>query len=134
VEEQKLEDQILCASQKDAEVLEELNDLKFKGFCKMLDDTFKWEEEDSLIYFCGKLYIPPDTALRQNIVKSCHDVPTAKHPGQSQTLKLVSRHYWWLCVRSFVMEYVSGCNTCQCNKEGVHQNIGLMPNNVPEGL
>jgi hypothetical protein len=33
-----------------------------------------------------------------------------------------------------VTEYVSGCDTCQRNKTGVHQNIGLAPNDVPEGL
>jgi hypothetical protein len=112
VEEQKMEDWIWCASQKDAEVLEGLNDLKSKGLCKMLDGTFKWEEEEGLVYFRRKLYIPQDTALRQDIVKSCHDAPTAGHPGQSQTLELVSRHYWWPRMRSFVTEYVSGCDTC----------------------
>jgi hypothetical protein len=100
----------------------------------MLDGTFKWEEEDGLVYFRGKLYIPPDTALRRDIVKSCHDAPTAGHPGQSRTLELVSRHYWWPRVRNFVTEYVSGCDTCQRNKAGVHQNVGLAPNDVPEGL
>jgi hypothetical protein len=49
----------------------------------MLDGTLEWEEEDGLVYFRGKLYIPPDVALRQDIVKSCHDAPTAGHPGQS---------------------------------------------------
>jgi hypothetical protein len=49
----------------------------------MLDGTFEWEEEDGLVYFRGKLYIPPDMALRRDIVKTCHDVPTAGHPGQS---------------------------------------------------
>jgi hypothetical protein len=43
----------------------------------MLDGTFKWEEEDGLVYFHGKLYIPPDAALCQDIVKSCHNAPTA---------------------------------------------------------
>jgi hypothetical protein len=33
-----------------------------------------------------------------------------------------------------VTEYVSGCDTCQRNKADVHQNVGLAPNNVPEGL
>jgi hypothetical protein len=133
-EERKLEDQTRRASQKDAEVLEGLNNLKSKGLCKMLDGTFEWEEEDGLAYFRGKLYIPPDMALCQDIVKSCHDAPTAGHSGQSQTLKLVSHHYWWPRVRSFVTEYVSGCDTCQRNKAGVHQNVGLTLNNVPESL
>jgi hypothetical protein len=100
----------------------------------MLDGTFEWEEEEGLVYFCGKLYTPPDLALHWDIVKSCYNVPTARHPGQSQTLELVSRHYYWPCVRSFVTEYVSGCNTCQRNKAGVHQNVGLALNDVPEGL
>jgi hypothetical protein len=82
-EERKLEERIRRASQKDAKVLEGLNDLKSKGLRKMLDGTFKWEEEESLVYFHGKLYIPPDVALRWDIVKSCHDAPTAGHPGQS---------------------------------------------------
>jgi hypothetical protein len=44
------------------------------------------------------------------------------------------RHYWWPCVRSFVMGYVSCCDTCQRNKAGIHQNIGLASNDVSEGL
>jgi hypothetical protein len=81
-----------------------------------------------------KLYIPPDVALHWDIVKSCYDAPTAGHPGQSQTLELVSRYYWRPRVRSFVTEYISGSDTCQRNKAGMHQNVGLAPNNVPEGL
>jgi hypothetical protein len=49
----------------------------------MLDGTFEWEKEEGLVYFRGKLYIPLDTALRRNIVKSCNNAPTARHPGQS---------------------------------------------------
>jgi hypothetical protein len=45
-EEQKLKDQIRRASQKDAEVLEGLNDLKFKGLRKMLDGTFEWVHQN----------------------------------------------------------------------------------------
>jgi hypothetical protein len=115
-------------------VLKGLNDLKSKGLRKMLDGTFEWKKEEGLVYFRGKLYILPDTVLRWDIMKSCHDAPTTRHPGQSQTLELVLRHYWWPRIRSFVTEYVSGCDTCQRNKAGVHQNVGLAPNNVLEGL
>jgi hypothetical protein len=82
-EERKLEDQIRCASQKDAEVLEGLNNLKSKGLRKMLDGTFEWEEEEGLVYFCRKLYVSQDTALCRDIMKSCYNAPTARHPGQS---------------------------------------------------
>jgi hypothetical protein len=59
----------------------------------MLDGTFEWEEEDSLVYFYGKLYISLDIVLHWDIVKSCHNASTAGHPGQSHTLELVSHHY-----------------------------------------
>jgi hypothetical protein len=41
VEEQKLEDWIQCASQKNAEFLKGLNDLKSEGLHKMLNGTFE---------------------------------------------------------------------------------------------
>jgi hypothetical protein len=49
----------------------------------MLDGMIEWEEEEGLVYFRGKLYIPPDTAVHQDIMKLCHNAPTARHPGQS---------------------------------------------------
>jgi hypothetical protein len=48
-EERKMEDRIWRTSQKDAEVLEGLNDLRSKGLRKMLDSMFEWKEEDGLV-------------------------------------------------------------------------------------
>ena len=52
-----------------------------------------WEEEDSLIFYKGKLYILDVCTLRKDIVKSCHDVPLAGHAGKNSTLELVQRNY-----------------------------------------
>ena len=132
-EEVALEERLRKVSQQDAEVLQGLASLKKNGLRKMLDGTFEWEEEDGLVYHRGKLYVPNDVDLRRAIVRSCHDAPTAGHPGQARTLELVSRHYWWPRVRDFVTKYVEGCDTCQRNKAPMHPKTGLTPVDVPEG-
>ena len=46
-------------------------------------------------------------------VKSFHDHETAGHPGKIGTYNAVQQCYWWLGLRTFVKNYVSGCGTCQ---------------------
>ena len=45
----------------------------------------EWEEQDSLVLFRGRVYIPLDTQLRHDIVEAHHDTPV---PGD-QTLRTV---------------------------------------------
>ena len=60
-----------------------------------------------------KNYIPKDTELRRDIVKTFHDHQTARHPGEIGTYNAVRQHYWWPGLRTFVKNYVQGCGTCQ---------------------
>ena len=53
----------------------------------------EWSEEQGLILYQGKVYVPKDHKLRIEIVKLHHDTPTAGHPGQWKTLELVTRNY-----------------------------------------
>ena len=45
-----------------------------------------------------------------------HNSPTAGHPGRDNTLTLVSQHYWWPGMTSWIERYVVGCALCQQNK------------------
>ena len=45
-----------------------------------------------------------------------HNSPTAGHPGRDNTLALVSQHYWWPGMTTWVEQYVAGCALCQQNK------------------
>ena len=45
-----------------------------------------------------------------------HNSPTAGHPGRDNTLTLVSQHYWWPGMNTWVERYVAGCALCQQNK------------------
>ena len=52
----------------------------------------------------------------QQILKECHDVPTAGHPGRDKTIRRVSESYFWPRMRKDVARYVRSCKVCQQHK------------------
>lgn len=59
---------------------------------------------DGLLYHHSRICVPDQVALRQEILRSCHDSPLAGHFGQKRTLQLVDRHFWWEKMRDDVKE------------------------------
>jgi len=51
----------------------------------------EWSEEDGVLRFRGKIYVPQNSDLRRRVVSLCHDTKIAGHPGRWKTLELVSR-------------------------------------------
>jgi len=41
----------------------------------------KWSEDDRVLQFRGKIYVPQNSDLRRQIVLLCHDTKVAGHPG-----------------------------------------------------
>ena len=64
-------------------------------------------------FYKGKNYIPKDTELQWDIVKTFHDHQTAGYPGEIGTYNTVQQHYWWPGLRTFVKNYIQECGTCQ---------------------
>lgn len=93
----------------------------------------EWSEEDDIVLFNGKIYIPKDDQLRYDIVRLHHDTVTAGHPGRWKTLELVTRNYWWPGVSRYVAKYVKGCDACNRNKVFPASPAGrLQPNAIPQ--
>jgi len=67
----------------------------------------KWLEEEGLLWFRGKIYVPQNTDLQRQVVLLCHDTKVAGHPGRWKTLELVSRDYWWPQMSRYIGQYVS---------------------------
>jgi hypothetical protein len=114
-------------------VAEALKSLKAKGPCQLLNGLLEWEEQDRLVYYKKKLYIPNNKELHGNIVKFCHDSPAIGYSGKYGTLELVSSLYWWPQMASFVDKYVLGCEKCQCYKLAQHSKAVLQPQEVSAG-
>jgi len=41
----------------------------------------EWSENDGVLWFRGKIYVPWNLDLRRQIVSLCHDMKVARHPG-----------------------------------------------------
>jgi hypothetical protein len=75
-------------------IAEALKSLKAKEPYQLLNSLLKWEEQDRLIYYKEKIYIPNNKELCGNIVKFCHNFSATEHPSKHSALALVSHLYW----------------------------------------
>jgi hypothetical protein len=114
----------------DEEVVKAVKEMK--GEKKKTIKGDEWIEEQGLILFRGKVYVPKDIELRKEIVRLHHNTSISGHPGRWKTLELVMRNYWWPGISKFVLSYVDGCDTCQRGKSYPEMPAGkLMPNPIP---
>ena len=49
----------------------------------------------------GRLWVPPDEQLRQEILMAHHDMKMAGHLGVEGTLEFVGQKYWWTGIIDF---------------------------------
>ena len=93
-----------------------------------------WEEE-GVVYMKGRIYIPNNNKIREEILKENHDLVDVGHPGQHRMLELLKRTYWWPGIKEDVKKYVQRCFKCQQNKVQ-HQRKAreLYPLEIPQGL
>jgi hypothetical protein len=128
-----LGDRIRWASLREAEVIEGLKSIDKTAPKALTNGTAMWEEDDGFVYYKGRLYVPNDRKLRQDVVKSCHDAILAGHPGKNGTVELVSHYYWWPRMAGFISAYVEGCDRCQRYRKDLHPKALIQPQEVPEG-
>jgi transposase InsO family protein len=93
----------------------------------------EWHEENGLITYNGRLYVPQDKKLRHDIVHTHHDTAMAGHPGRWKTQELVLRNYWWPGISRFISHYVKSCDKCNRAKIYPSAPVGrLAPNSIPD--
>ena len=113
----ELQDKIARSTDLDGNATEALKLLLENGPATMTAGLQDWKLQQSngqnILFYKGKNYIPRNTELRRELVKSFHDHETAGHPGEIGTYNAVRQHYWWPGLRTFVKNYVQGCGTCQ---------------------
>src|ERR687887_818215 len=92
----------------------------------------EWSEANGLLYYRGKIYVPPTSDLRRKIVALNHDSKLAGHPGRWKTLELVSRNYWWPQISRYIGRYTSTCDLCLRTKVLHQPPVGhLDPTPIP---
>jgi len=66
----------------------------------------KWSEDEEVLRFRDKIYVPWNMDLQRRVVSLCHDTKVAGHPRRWKTLELVSRNYWWPQISRYIGQYV----------------------------
>ena len=98
------------------------------------NDGITWKE-DRLVYMEGRIYVPNNKKIKEEILKENHDSVDVGHPGQQRMLELLKRNYWWPGLKEDVKRYVQGCFKCQQNKVLHQRKAGeLHPLEIPQGL
>src|SRR5882724_7899278 len=99
-----------------------------KGLCRE-----EWQEKDGLVLYRGRVYVPPDSQLRHDLVNTLHDSPITSHSGRWKTTDLVPRNFWWPGMGHYIAEYTKGCDLCNHTKNYPSAPAGkLMPNRIPD--
>ena len=75
-------------------------------------DGLTWEE-DGVVYIEGRIYVPNNKKIREEILKENHNSVDVGHPRQQRMFDLIKRNYWWPELKENVKKYVQGCFKCQ---------------------
>lgn len=120
---QTLRDKIKNSKSKDKMVFDALDTILSSGPPSLANALSDWNFDDGIIFRRGKIYIPPDNALRREIVHFIHDAAVADDLGCWKTTELVQRDFWWPGMNVFIKNYVAGCAKCQANKPNTHPTV-----------
>lgn len=83
-------------------------------------------DQQNLLRFRGRVYIPEEDSIRQEIMMRCHDHPLAGHYGHQRSLALLERSYYWPSAKKDMREYCSSCAICQRTKAPRHKPYGQL--------
>ena len=88
---------------------------------------------DGILQFKGRLCIPNDAQLKEQLLFEAHTTPYSVHPGATKMYQDLKEQFWWAGMKKEVAEYVAKCLTCQKVK-AEHQRPGgeLQPLEISE--
>jgi hypothetical protein len=91
-----------------------------------------WAITDGLVHYDGRLYLPPDSPLLQEVLQAVH---VEGHEGVQRTLHQLRREFHFPNMKSVVQDLVRACTVCQRNKpKHLHPAGLLLPLPVPQGV
>lgn len=68
------------------------------------------------VYVGERVFVPPDDAVRLQIMQRTHASASGGHPGRYKTYDLVRRAYFWPHMSRTIAQFVKGCHLCQRTK------------------
>ncbi len=82
--------------------------------------------KDGVIYKDTCIYVPNSKVIKTQLLLECHDTPSSGHTGVAKTTELLTRSFYWPGMHGDVVQYVTTCLQCQCNKPSNSHPSGLL--------
>ena len=90
-------------------------------------------EEDRLLTYKGRIYIPNVADLRRVVMDEIHQALYFGHPGYQRSIATARKQYFWTGMKRDMDEYILRCMKCQQVKVEHQHPAGLLqPFPVPE--
>ena len=81
----------------------------------------------------GRVCVPNDRALKEEILRETHQSKFSIHPGSNKMYRDLKRYYHWVGMKKDVARWVAKCPTCQLVKAEHQVPSGLLQNlPIPE--
>jgi len=81
----------------------------------------------------GRVCVPNDRALKEEILREAHQSKFSIHPGSNKMYRDLKRYYHWVGMKKDVARWVAKCPTCQLVKAEHQVPSGLLQNlPIPE--
>jgi hypothetical protein len=96
----------------------------------------KWNQDDNKLWrtASNRLVIPPDEALRDQVMEACHDSVFSGHFSYPRTLHLVERLFYWPEMSRDIERFCRSCTVCGEVKSYNRARQGAsLPHPVPDG-
>ena len=115
-------------------------DLEYKFLWQQMEDDKKQgktseygKNEDQVLTFCGRIYVPSHEGLKELILNEFHRSNYTGHPGYQKMLTTIRKVYYWPGMHKNIAEYLSKCLECrQVKVEHQHPAGLLQPIPIPE--
>ena len=88
---------------------------------------------DGSVRFRGRLCVPRDVELRNELLTYAHRAKYIIHLGSTKMYQDLKRRFWWSGMKRDIVQYVANCQTCQQVKTEHQRPVGLLqPLPIPE--
>jgi hypothetical protein len=95
-------------------------------------NTTKFNLQNGLIFYKGRLHLGNLTAIQQQILHQFHSSPLAGHMGNQKTYSKIKREFYWPGMKTDICTFIRECDIRQRNKvENIHQTGLLQPLPIP---
>lgn len=81
---------------------------------------------DDLVFYKGRVVVPPNTPLIPQLLKEFHDTRVGGHSGVLRTFKRLAQQFYRPSMHKTVENHVRCCETCQKNKADNLSPAGLL--------